>query len=92
MKTLMRNTIILVVLMAMTDLSAGAGEAKNDTPKAALEKMFKAMAAGDADTFVSCFDATEDEGKVLRAMGDYMGTAVKFQKAMFENMPTPKTE
>jgi hypothetical protein len=80
----MRNTAIIVALLAMTGLSAGADEAKNDTPKAALQTMFEAMAKNDADTFVSCFDATEDEAKVLRAMGNYMGTAVKFQKAMID--------
>lgn len=84
MKTVIRNTTRLVVLLAMTGLSAGAGGAKNDTPKTALEEMTKAMAAGDAETFVSCFDATEDEAKILRAMGEYMGTAVKFQKAMID--------
>ena len=84
MKSIVKNTTMLVALLAMTGLSAGAGEAKNDTPKAAMEKMFKAMAKNDADAFVSCFDATEDEAKVLRAMGNYMGTAVKFQKAMID--------
>ena len=37
MKTVMRNTTMLVALLAMTGLSDGTGEAKNDTPKAALE-------------------------------------------------------
>lgn len=84
MKTVMKNTTTIVALLAMTGLSVGADQAKNDTPKAALENMFEAMAKSDADTFASCFDATEDEAKVLRAMGAFMGTAVKFQKAMID--------
>lgn len=80
MKSVMRYTTMLVALLAMTGLSAG--EVKNGTPKAALLTMTESMAKGDADTFVSCFEATKDEAKVLRAMGDYMGTAAKFQQAM----------
>jgi hypothetical protein len=82
MKTLLKNATMIVALLTMTSLSARADEAKNDTPKATLENMAKAMAAGDADTFASCFDATKEEAKVLRAMGDYVSTAAKFQKAM----------
>ena len=78
----MKNATMIVALLTMTSLSARADEAKNDTPKAALETMAKSMAESDTDTFVSCFDATKDEAKVLRAMGDYVSTAAKFQKAM----------
>ena len=84
MKTLLKNATMIVALLTMTSLSARADEAKNDTPKATLENMAKAMAAGDADTFASCFDATKEEAKVLRAMGDYVSTAAKFQKAMMD--------
>ena len=84
MKTLLKNATMIVALLTMTCLSAGADEAKNETPKAALEKMAKAMAKGDTDSFVSCFDATKEEAKVLKAMGDFVGTTAKFQKAMVD--------
>lgn len=52
MKSVVKNTTMLVALLAMTALSAGADEAKNDTPKAVMEKMFKAMAKSDADVII----------------------------------------
>ena len=75
---------MLVVPLAMASLSAGAGGARNDTPTAVLATMVKAMVEGDADTYVSIFDATEDEAKVLRAMCNYYGTALNVQKAMID--------
>jgi hypothetical protein len=38
MKTLMKNATMIVALLKMTSLSARADEAKNETPKAALDK------------------------------------------------------
>ncbi len=84
MKTVMKNATMMVALLTMTSLSARADEAKNETPKAALEKMAKAMAKGDTDSFASCFDATKEQAKVLKAMGDFVGTTAKFQKAMVD--------
>jgi len=74
----------LVALLALAGMLIGCGNSKNETPKAALESMAKALADGDSETFVSCFDATEDQVKILKALCDFAGTTAKFQKAMVD--------
>ncbi len=72
-----------MAMLALAGMLIGCGKgSKNETPKAALESMAKALSEGNSDAFVSCFDATEEEAKVLNAMCDFAGTATKFQKAM----------
>ena len=78
----MRTKITVVALLALAGMLVGCGKPKNETPKAALEAMAKAMTSGDSEAFVSCFDATEDEAKILKTMCELGNATMEFEKAM----------
>ena len=74
--------LMVVLLAAVAIFAVGCGDKKADTPKQAMENMQEALLEGDSDAFVACFDATEDEKKVLASMCDFLSTMHKFQEAM----------
>ena len=78
-----RTTKIAVVLLAgVMVFAAGCGSKKASTPKEALKNMQKALVDGDSEAFVACFDASENQKKVLGSMCDSISTMSKFSKAM----------
>ncbi|MCD4699361.1 MAG: hypothetical protein K8R91_02165 [Phycisphaerae bacterium] len=77
------KTILAVIACLSVSLSAGCSK-KASTPKEAMENMVKAMRDGDSKAFVACFDATEDQEKVLGAMCEMMSAMMKFEEAMVD--------
>ena len=55
---------------------------KAATPKDALENMADAIRKGDKDAFIACFDASDDQKKVMGAMCEMMAVMMKFEDAM----------
>lgn len=64
-------------------LFAGCSK-KASTPKEALKNMGEALREGDKDAFVACFDANEDQKKMLGAMCEFVDVTVKFEEAMIK--------
>ncbi len=77
------KTMLAVMVCLSVSLSAGCSK-KASTPKEALENMAQAMRDGDSEAFVACFDATEDQEKILGVMCEMMSTMMKFEEAMVE--------
>ncbi len=77
------TTSIVALLLAATGLMAGCGEdGGSETPRGTLQAMADAAMAGDTDDFVKCFDASDGDAKILRALCEYGCTAAKFKHAM----------
>ena len=78
----MKCKMMLAVIACLSvSLSTGCSK-KASTPKEALENMVQAMRDGDSKAFVACFDATEDQEKVLIALCERTSATMKFEKAM----------
>lgn len=61
-------------------------QAKKEVPeaKAPLEKMHTALAEGDSEEFLACFEADPGQAAVLSAMFDYARARVELDRAMVE--------
>ncbi len=61
-------------------------QAKKEVPeaKAPLEKMHTALAEGDSEAFLACFEADAGQTAVLSAMFDYARARVELDQAMAE--------
>lgn len=61
-------------------------QAKKEVPeaKAPLEKMHTALAEGDSEAFLACFEADPGQAAVLSAMFDYARARVELDRAMVE--------
>jgi len=73
--------ILAVIACLSVSLSAGCSK-KASTPKEALKNMVKAMQDGDSEAFVACFDATEDQEKILGVLCELTSATMKFEEAM----------
>ncbi len=75
------KTMLAIIACLSVSLSAGCSK-KASTPKEVLENMAEAMQDGDSEAFVACFDATEDQEKLLGATCEMMSAMIKFEEAM----------
>lgn len=92
----MKKTLFLIVLAGICSAflagcgdggtGGGTGEApkKADTPEQALKNMALAVQRGDAQAFADCFEATEQEKKILVSLGEFMSATGELQKAVTE--------